>query len=966
MYVDLVLNLTLLVALSVVSGFVAQRWPAHSRPGALAQGALFGGTAVLGMLRPVTLWPGLFFDGRSVVISLCGLFFGPWAAAVAGSITIAYRTWLGGPGTLTGVLVVCSSAAIGAFVHGRRHPDANPLSTGLLYAFGLLVHATMLVMLFAMPVGEAWAALLRIGPPVMLLYPFATVLAGKILSDQATHRAAERALRESEERLRLALAAAGQGLYDLDVQTGACVVSPEYARMLGYDPAEFRESNAAWRARLHPDDVGPVTQNLEEYLAGRCEEYRVEFRQRTKHGGWKWILSHGRVVARSADGRPLRMLGTHTDITERKEAALRLAESVERFQQAARATFNAIWDLDLTTGALWWNDNFYAIHRYRAADVEPTLAFWVASLHPDDRDRVEAGLAAAVESGQTTWSDEYRFRRGDGTYAVVEDRASIARDESGRAVRMLGAMQDVTGRRQADAELRLQSAALNAASNAIVITDREGTVVWVNPAFTTLTGYQPEEAIGRNPRLLKSGVHDQSLYTDLWETLLAGRVWSGELTNRRKDGSRYVEEQTITPVKDGSGDITHFIAIKRDLTKQHQLEAQFLQAQKMESVGRLAGGVAHDFNNLLTIINATAELVSRQLRDGDPLRADVQEIRSAGERAAVLTRQLLAFSRKQVVNAVVLDLHDVVVSLKGLLARLIGEDIDLVVRSSPGTCHVKADRGHIEQVLMNLAVNARDAMPTGGKLTVEIRRVDTVECDAGADPPAAPGPFVMLAVGDTGLGMDDAIRARIFEPFFTTKAPGEGTGLGLATVYGIVTQSGGRIAVQSAPGTGTTFRVYLPCLAAPAMASQPAVTRPVSRGAGTILLVEDEEGLRHLATRILRGAGYAVLPAATGEVALPMIQAHDGPVHLLLTDLVLPGMSGRELADRALEARPELEVLFMSGYTDDAVLRRGLASDDLQFIAKPYTIDDLTRKVRDVLQAAGPGHAGGTPADVAR
>jgi PAS domain S-box-containing protein len=827
MYVDLVLNLALLIAISVISGFIAQRWPARTRFGGIAQGTLFGATAVLGMLRPLTLQPGLFFDGRSVVISLCALFFGPLAAALAGVITIGYRVWLGGVGTLMGALVVVSSALIGSLVHRHRQGEASPPSALTLYLFGLAVHAAMLVMLLAMPARDAWSAFLRIAPPVMLLYPLATILAGRILADQQSAARSLDAVRESEERLRLALAAADQGLYDLNVQTGEAVVSPEYARMLGYDPARFHETNAAWRERLHPDDLGPVSQVYEDYVAGRLDEYRVEFRQRTRHGGWKWILSLGKLVSRSADGRPLRMLGTHTDITARK---------------------------------------------------------------------------------------------------------------------------------QAEAELQLQSAALNAAANAIVITDRDGTIVWVNPAFTALSGYPPEEAIGQNPRtLLKSGVHDPSLYADLWQTLLAGKVWSGEMTNRRRDGSRYIEEQTITPVKDSRGEITHFIAIKRDLTRQHELEAQFLQAQKMETVGRLAGGVAHDFNNLLTVINGTAELVSMQLRENDPLQADVLQIRSAGERAASLTRQLLAFSRKQIVNPAIFDLHEVVADMQPMLRRLIGEDIELLVRSSPGVA-VQADPGHVEQLMMNLVVNARDAMPMGGRLTIDVQGVEVDEAQASAQASMRPGRYVRLAVGDTGVGMDEAARLRIFEPFFTTKPAGHGTGLGLATVYGIVKQSGGTIGVSSEPGTGTTFTIWLPRVEATASTVRRKATALV-RGAETILVVEDEEALLQLATRILRQAGYTVLTASTGESALPLLQGHAGPIDLMLTDVVLPGISGRELADRAASARPGIRVLFTSGYTDDAILRRGLSNNASQFLGKPYTVDELTRQVREVLHAP-PGAAG--------
>jgi PAS domain S-box-containing protein len=511
---------------------------------------------------------------------------------------------------------------------------------------------------------------------------------------------------------------------------------------------------------------------------------------------------------------------------------------------------------------------------------------------------------------------------------------------------------DITERKRAEAELRLQSAALNAAANGIVITDRDGSIAWINPAFTALTGYSAEEAIGKNPReLVKSGVHDQAFYKHLWDTILTGNVWHGEMTNRRKDGTLYAEDMTITPVKDAGGEITHFIAIKRDLTEEKRLEAQFLQAQKMESVGRLAGGIAHDFNNLLTVINGTADLASMKLREGDPLRTVFLHIRQAGDRAASLTRQLLAFSRKQIMKPEVLNLSTLVADLRSMLQRLIREDIDLVVVPAQDLGSVRADPGQIEQVVINLVVNARDAMPDGGTLTIETRDVQLDEAQAGMHPSMQPGPHVMLAVSDTGVGMDEATRMRIFEPFFTTKEQGKGTGLGLATVYGIVKQSGGSIWVYSELGKGTTFKIYLPRVGEVARTVRRVRTLTAVPGTETILIVEDEEVLRDLATHILQSAGYTVLTASSGGEALLLLEHHDGPVHLVLTDVVLPGISGLDLAKRVAEAHPEIKVLFTSGYTNDAILRNGVLDKLTHFIGKPYTMAELTHKVREVLDA---------------
>jgi signal transduction histidine kinase/ActR/RegA family two-component response regulator len=384
-----------------------------------------------------------------------------------------------------------------------------------------------------------------------------------------------------------------------------------------------------------------------------------------------------------------------------------------------------------------------------------------------------------------------------------------------------------------------------------------------------------------------------------------------------------------------------------------ETQGQLEQIQKMDAIGRLAGGVAHDFNNLLTVILGRTEILLEPLPPEDPMRRGIELIRRTAGRAAELTRQLLAFSRKQVLEPVVLDLNTVATEMKDMLGRLIGEDIALLTTPSPGLGRVKADRGQIEQVLMNLAVNARDAMPQGGRLILETAEVELDEEYARRHVGARPGPHVMLAVSDTGTGIPREIRSQIFEPFFTTKEPGKGTGLGLATVYGIVKQSGGYIEVESEPGRGTTFRIYLPRFDAPSAAGDRG-PRPAAATGGTetILLVEDEEGVRELARDILRANGYTVLEARNGPEALLICERHQGPLDLLLTDVVMPRMSGRELAERLAPLRPDLRVLYMSGYTDDAVIRHGVLGAGTAFLQKPFTPAVLVQRVRETLDTA--------------
>jgi len=481
----------------------------------------------------------------------------------------------------------------------------------------------------------------------------------------------------------------------------------------------------------------------------------------------------------------------------------------------------------------------------------------------------------------------------------------------------------------------------------------EGRFLSANTALVRMLGYESAADLLRLDMARdvyadpaeRQGLVDRDTYSD--------RQYDDvEATWKRKDGGLLTVQLNVRAVRNAARQVEYYETFVRDVTEQRRLQQQVLQSQKMEAVGRLAGGIAHDFNNLLTVITSYSDLLLEDLGKDDPKRDDVEQVRKAAEGAASLTRQLLAFSRQQVLAPRVVSLNAVVDSLQKILRRVIGEDVELATALAPDLGAVKADVGQLEQVLMNLTVNARDAMPTGGKLTIETANVEHDPAYARAREGAAVSRFVMLAVTDTGVGMDEATKARIFEPFFTTKEAGKGTGLGLATVYGIVNQSGGFIWVYSEPGNGTSFKIYLPRVDAPAEGVKAAGSVSVPRGTETVLLVEDAAAVRAVAKQVLQRQGYTVLEAPHGEAALHLAQKHRGPIHLLLTDVVMPVLSGRRLAEQLAPLRPDMKVLYASGYTDDSVVRHGILESGTAYLQKPFTPDSLARKVREVLDVS--------------
>lgn len=901
---------------------------------------------------------------------------------------------------------------------------------------------------------------------------------GKLVlaQDISERRAAERAVRESEQRLRLALQAAQQGIYDLDLETGVAIVTPEYATMLGYDPQEFRETNAAWTERLHPEDRAPVRRIFEDYLAGRRPEYRVEFRQLTRSGTWKWILSLGCVVERDAQDRPRRMLGTHTDITAAKESeqqvadALALTEAVissspigiityddrgqtvsvnpaaaamvgateaellrlnfhaieswrgsgmldgagralatgtrvqvetelvtsfgralslaatfvpfqfrgewrllllmrditesrralaalsdseRRWQFALEGAGDGVWDWDVPSGRVFYSPRWMAMLGFGPDECAGNYGTAEGLIHPEDRSPGRAALEDCLTGRTESYEREMRFRCKDGSYKWILSRGRVVeRDAAGGPIRMIGTHADLTERRRTAERLNLLDTAIQAMPWGVLITTRDGVIEQANPGFCRMSGYALGEVLGRTPRLLKSDRQPPEFYTRLWQTILAGENWNGELINRRRDGAEYPERMTIAPVKHGGTRITHFIAIKQDITEEKRLERQFLRSQRMESIGLLAGGIAHDLNNVLAPILLSVELLRAHRPDAAQDHA-LALIEASARRGTGVVRQVLTFARGIDGDRTPVRPGDLLREFVVILEETFPRHIEIRRQVEPGVPTVLGDTTQLHQVLLNLAVNARDAMPQGGILTLDVRPVVLTQRFDTVAGPLAPGRYVLFTVRDTGSGMSPETRDRLFEPFYTTKPLGKGTGLGLPTVLGIVRSHGGGIEVHSAPGAGAEFRVYLPALAGEAGEPPVSAAWPDLRGEGRcVLICDDEPAVREIAGRLLRQQGFVTLEAENGREAMTTFVLHRTEIHAVISDIMMPLMTGDRAAAEMLRLKPDLPILFMSGLLDQDTLATALRQVNrpaVPLLRKPFTVPELLAALGRIL-----------------
>lgn len=752
----------------------------------------------------------------------------------------------------------------------------------------------------------------------------------------------------SAELLRMAIDASPAGLIVVDRDGRMLLVNKEVERVFGYSTAEL---------------IGqPVDMLVPD--ADRAHHATLETRFMA-HPKRRAMGSDRELFGRHKDGRAVPVeiglnpaqiedgaviLVSVVDITERRAAAAALAASEKHYRTILEHVGDAIFVNDTTGRYIDANPQACELTGYSREELLQ-LSFTDTYI-PVERHIAAKRMANAIAGHQITFTRPLLRKNG----AVILIEGSVIILPNGHA---LATFRDITERERVaaqtrDSEQRFRDLAENVREIFFIVDPLTGHADYVNPAYEEVFGQSRQYAY-TTPYAWTQAIHpedrDKAVASER-EATHDGAPSAVEFRIIRPDGSIRWIRGRATPVRNANGIITRLVGVAEDITEFKRTEAQFLQAQKMEAVGRLAGGIAHDFNNLLTVILSYGALIAGDLEAGDPHGRDIEEMIAAGTRATELTRQLLAFSRQQVLQPKVLDLNALITNVSRMLTRVIGEDVDLATVLGADIGAVKADPGQIEQVLMNLVVNARDAMPDGGKVTIETANVEVDASFYSAQTPITPGRYLQIAVSDTGVGMTEATRSHLFEPFFTTKERGKGTGLGLATVYGIIRQSGGFISVYTEVNRGTTFRIYLPRVDEAAKQAAPSTDAAAldSRGE-TVLLVEDEGGVRRVAKRILERHGYTVFEAARPDAALALAKTIQRP-DLVMTDVILPDMNGRVLARELEVVWPGIKVLYLSGYTDEAIVRHGVLEAGVEFLQKPFTPDGLARKVRHVLDAA--------------
>ena len=772
----------------------------------------------------------------------------------------------------------------------------------------------------------------------------------------------EEELRESESRLQLSQEAGRVGTYEWNLVTGEIIFSDIMKSFYGIKPGEETFTYEMFQEFAHPEDLDFIETEVTKMLDG-TDALDIEYRIIKKDNQVAWLASKGRVI-RDKDGEVEKVVGINLDITERKNIEEDLRQSEERLQLSQDAGRVGTWEMNFLTNELIWSDIVWEFHGLEKNEIHVGFENWTERIHPDDIDYVQKDFEATLKHKDIV-DVEFRIIKKDGQIGWVASKGRAIRDSNGKPERAVGITTDITERKAFEQELRRSEERLRLSQEAARIGTWEWNVetnetvwsvgVWAQFALEF-------DSIVTNYENYMKFVHPEdikSLEDALQDSVNGGKALDIEYRIKNNDGQTLWIAAKGSVVRNNEGKIKRMIGVTIDVTDRkiaeeslQSSEEKLRQAQKLESIGRLAGGIAHDFNNMLTAINGYSDLTLRKMKMNDPFRGFIEEIRKSGERSAALTHQLLAFSRRQILQPKVLNINEIIADTTIMLQRLIGEDVRLIEKFSSDIGQIKADPGQMTQVIMNLAVNSRDAMPKGGSLTIETKNVYLDSEFVKENPSVAEGKYILLKFSDTGTGIDEEILENIFEPFFTTKKVGTGTGLGLATVYGIIKQSDGHISVKSVVGVGTVFEIYLPQVEVETKLPEKSDQNQILlNGIEKILVVEDEEIVRKLTCEILESYGYTIIEAKNGEDALEIFDSNEHIFDLLLTDVIMPKMGGHELAEKILEKHPKMRILFTSGYTEDSLTSHEIDDSVSDFIHKPFTPESLALKVRKILES---------------
>lgn len=1005
-FLGLVHNASLLLALSLLFDVATSRWQfSQSKSREALVGVLIGAIGITIMLTPWVLLPGLVFDTRSVLLGISGLFFGALPTIFAMLMTAAFRVYRGGAGMWMGVAVIISTGTIGIIWGYLRRKPLEEITFRELYTFGILIHLVMLALAFILPLETALQTLKSISIPVLLIYPIGTALVGILMATRLRNglllhklRKSERKLFESDQRFHRLLRHAPAILYQFSATTGGIYYSPRTSEYLGYSPQELQDSPFLWYDSIHPEDVAQVDQAIKECISGK--EIFLTYRVRHASGRWRWF--HDRAVSTVSDNGDKIIDGIAEDVTARKQAEEALMESNLRFHKLVQSIPVGVYSVVLNTDGSqrfeYASSRLCSLLKVTPDEVMNDPERVLTLVHPEDKDSLVAANKRAAEM-LVPFDWEGRFIiSGETRWIHLKSEPTIT---GAHTSRWDGIVSDITEKKLADEEktqnsLRIislynisqhpyttEDAFLDHALNEVIrltqsmigyiyhYDEARGEFTlnsWSSGVMKECKIIQPQtvylldgvgiwgEAVRQKKPII---LNDFEAYHPLKKGLPEGHAkLSNFLTipvivensivavvGVANKAGHYTDEDVmqVTLFMDA---VWKIISAKRSEAEKTTLKEQLHHSQRLESIGRLAGGVAHDFNNKLMIIMGNAELARMYKGNEAEIEGFLAEILRAAEQSRDITFQLLAFSRQQVVTPRLLQPNQVIAETLKSLRRIIGEDVKLIFSPSGSSWNIKVDPVQLDQVIMNLAVNARDAMPEGGQFTIEVENVlvDRDFCSRCSD--AAPGAYVAIIFSDTGTGISRVHLQHIFEPFYTTKAVGKGTGLGLATLYGIVRQNNGFVTVDSEVGKGTIFKIYLPRHDGTSGVEQ-IEAKETPSGSGSVLLVEDDASVREITSALLSNLGYRVMEADTPHIALET--AKDTGIHLdlVISDVIMPEMNGMVLFNRIRTYRPHVPVLFVSGYSSEHIPFN--TEEGIDFIQKPYGRDVLNEKIQQIL-----------------